>query len=146
VLVELPTERRTQFIVSGGHAPVAEVRRILPEMTVVSRRLLEACLTRYIGYGWTGLVPETCRNLAVLVPINVAPWLWGWPNRFLDRMEAVNASVFVIGPYHGNGFSTGIDTPEDLARLPESYSGGIWTNRIEWIGPTLKPDGSPLKD
>jgi glycerophosphoryl diester phosphodiesterase len=91
-----------------------------------------------MGYGWTGLMPEACRNTIVLVPINVAPWLWGFPDRFLDRMRAVNAEVFVVGPYGGRDFSTGIDTAEDLARLPPGYSGGIWTDEIETLGRALK--------
>ncbi|MBA2674729.1 hypothetical protein [Ramlibacter sp.] len=76
--------------------------------------------------------------MMVLVPSNVAPWLGGWPDRFLDRMEAAGSSVFVLGPYHGGGFSTGIDSAADLARLPPRYSGGIWTNEIAEIGPALK--------
>jgi glycerophosphoryl diester phosphodiesterase len=79
------------------------------------------------------LVPQACKNAMVLVPINVAPFLWGWPDRFLNRMAAANGEVFVLGPYRGGEFSTGIDTPEQLARLPEGYSGGIWTNEIETI-------------
>jgi glycerophosphoryl diester phosphodiesterase len=48
-------------------------------------------------------------------------------------MEATNSEVFVLGPYHGGEFSTGIDTPELFDRLPANYSGGIWTNEIETI-------------
>jgi glycerophosphoryl diester phosphodiesterase len=41
----------------------------------------------------------------------------------------------VLGPYRGGEFSTGIDTPEQFGRLPQNYSGGIWTNEIEAIAP-----------
>jgi glycerophosphoryl diester phosphodiesterase len=78
-------------------------------------------------------VPEACRNTVVYVPINIAPWLWGWPDRFLSRMESARSSVFVIGPYHGGEFSSGVDTAKDLAQLPIGYSGGIMTNDIENI-------------
>jgi glycerophosphoryl diester phosphodiesterase len=71
------------------------------------------------------------------VPINLAPWLWGWPNRFLARMTSAQSSIFVIGPYHGGEFSTGIDTPDELARLPAGYGGGIMTNDIETIAKAL---------
>lgn len=37
--------------------------------------------------------------------------------------------MVAVGPY-GGGFTSGIDTPEDLARLPEKHAGGIWTNEI----------------
>jgi glycerophosphoryl diester phosphodiesterase len=44
----------------------------------------------------------------------------------------------VLGPYRGGEFSSGIDTPEQLARLPQNYSGGIWTNEIETIAPLVR--------
>ena len=59
----------------------------------------------------------------------------GWPDRFLNRMKAANSEVFVLGPYRGGEISTGIDTPEHFARLPQNYSGGIWTKEIEAIAP-----------
>jgi glycerophosphoryl diester phosphodiesterase len=77
--------------------------------------------------------------MAVLVPINIAPWLWGWPDRFLERMGQANSEVFALGPYGGGEFSTGVDTREDLARLPANYSGGVWTNEVELVAGALKP-------
>ncbi len=140
MLARLSPERRAHLIVYGGDEPVAEVKRLLPDMKNVYRATLKTCLSRYAAYGWAGIVPQACRNMAILVPVNIAPWLWGWPNRFLDRMDGVNSSVFVLGPYHGGEFSTVIDTPDDLKRLPDGFSGGIWTNEIEAISKALKPD------
>lgn len=82
--------------------------------------------------------PDDCRSTLLLVPINVAPWLWGWPNRFLNRMNSVGSAVFVVGPYHGGDFSSGIDRMEDLSRLPEGYHGGVLTNEVETIAPMLR--------
>ena len=48
-------------------------------------------------------------------------------------MKAANSEVFVLDPYFGGEFSTGIDTPEQFARLQQNYSGGIWTKEIETI-------------
>jgi glycerophosphoryl diester phosphodiesterase len=136
-LGRLPVGRRAQLLVSGGQEPIAELRRQLPEVRTVSRGSLKACLMRYIAVGWTGYVPVSCHNMAVLVPINIAPLLWGWPGRFLSRMSSVNSEVLVIGRYHGGEFSEGIDTAADLARLPPGYSGGIWTNQIDEIARAL---------
>ncbi|PPQ18138.1 glycerophosphodiester phosphodiesterase [Bradyrhizobium sp. AC87j1] len=133
VLNALPAERRRTVMVYGGDEPIDAIRRLTPDVRTISRAAIRSCLIRYIGYGWTGLVPAACRNAMVLVPINAAPWLWGWPDRFLARMNGVNSAVFVLGPYSGGEFSTGIDTPEAFARLPQGYSGGIWTNEIEAI-------------
>nr|WP_249806952.1 glycerophosphodiester phosphodiesterase family protein [Bradyrhizobium sp. 1] len=133
VLNALPAERRRMIMIYGGDEPIEVLRRLAPDVRTISRAAIRSCLMRYIGYGWTGLVPADCRNAMVLVPINVAPWLWGWPDRFLNRMADANSAVFVLGPYTGGEFSTGIDTPELFARLPHRYSGGIWTNEIETI-------------
>ncbi len=133
LLNKLPAERRRSIMVYGGDEPIDMIRRQASDIRTISRATIRSCLIRYIGYGWTGLVPEACRNAMVLVPVNVAPWLWGWPDRFLNRMTEANSAVFVLGPYSGGEFSTGIDTPELFARLPQGYSGGIWTNEIETI-------------
>jgi glycerophosphoryl diester phosphodiesterase len=135
VLSKLPSERRAQLMVYGGDEPVDVVRKRLPEIKTISRTTIKGCLLGYIGYGWSGLVPKACHNAMLMLPINVAPWMWGWPDRFLNRMKAANSEVFVLGPYGGGGFSTGIDTPEQFVRLPQNYAGGIWTNEIEIIAP-----------
>ncbi|MCA6113557.1 glycerophosphodiester phosphodiesterase [Bradyrhizobium sp. WSM 1738] len=135
VLSKLPAERRAQIMVYGGDEPVEIVRSRLPEIRTISRAAIKSCLVSYIGYGWSGVVPKACHNAMVMLPINVAPWLWGWPDRLLNRMKAANSEVFVLGPYRGGGFSSGIDTTEQFARLPQNYSGGIWTNEIEAIAP-----------
>jgi glycerophosphoryl diester phosphodiesterase len=138
VLNRLPAERRAQIMVYGGDEPIEVVRTRLPDVRTISRSSIKSCLLGYIGYGWSGVVPKACRNAMVMLPINVAPWMWGWPDRFLNRMKAANSEVFVLGPYRGGEFSTGIDTPEQFARLPQNYSGGIWTNEIETIAPLVR--------
>jgi len=137
VLDKLPAERRAQIMVYGGDEPVEIVRTRLPDVRTISRSAIKSCLLGYIGYGWSGVVPKACSKAVVMLPINVAPWMWGWPDRFLNRMKAANSEVFVLGPYRGGEFSTGIDAPEQFARLPQNYSGGIWTNEIEAIAPLV---------
>ncbi len=138
VLNGLTAERRAQIMVYGGDEPVEVVRKLVPDTRTISRAAIKSCLMGYIGYGWSGIVPKACGNAMVLVPVNFSPWLWGWPDRFLNRMRIANSEVFVLGPYRGGGFSTGIDTPDQLARLPQNYSGGIWTNEIETIAPLAR--------
>ncbi|WP_217649406.1 hypothetical protein [Polaromonas sp. YR568] len=43
----------------------------------------------------------------------------------------------IIGPYRGGGFSTGIDSAADVARLPPGWSGGVWTNELEAVAAAL---------
>lgn len=134
----LSPQQRSLIMVYGGDEPVAELKRLAPDVRTASRGSLKACLLRYIALGWSGVVPEPCRNAMVLVPINVAPWLWGWPDRFLNRMQAAGSEVYVLGPYRGGEFSTGIDNWETLMLLPKTYSGGIWTNEIETIAKAIR--------
>jgi glycerophosphoryl diester phosphodiesterase len=133
VLNGLSSRHRSQIMVYGGDEPIEVIRQLAPDIRTISRATIKSCLLRYIGYGWTGVVPQACKGAMVLVPINVAPWLWGWPDRFMNRMQAANSVVFVLGPYSGGEFSTGIDTADLFERLPAYYSGGIWTNEIEAI-------------
>ena len=95
------------------------------------------CLVRYIAYGWSGIVPETCANSVIFLPTNVRPWIWGWPNRFMDRVESKGSSVIVMGPLGGPDFPAGLDAPEDVLGLPKDFNGGIWTNEVELIKSSL---------
>lgn len=82
----------------GGDRPIAVLRTAVPGLKTMSRASLKGCLLRYIAYGWTGAMPEECRSSVVYAPINVAPWLWGWSNRFLNRMESAASTVFASVP------------------------------------------------
>ena len=139
VLNALPPQRRATLLVYGGDNPIATLRAQAPDITAMSRASLKTCLLRYLGTGWTGMAPDACRSMVVFVPINIAPWLWGWPNSFLARMEAVGSPVFVLGDYRGGEHSTGIDSKADIERLPAGYAGGVFTNEIEAVAAALKP-------
>jgi glycerophosphoryl diester phosphodiesterase len=134
----LPQERRATLMAFGGDRPIAALRSAVPGLKTMSRASLKGCLLRYIVYGWTGAMPDECRSTLVYVPINVAPWLWGWPDRFLNRMDSAGSTTFVIGPYHGGDFSIGMDSVEELSRLPRHYSGGLLTNEIEMVASWLR--------
>jgi glycerophosphoryl diester phosphodiesterase len=86
-----------------------------------------------MAYGWIGIAPASCRNSSLFIPINIAPWLWGWPDKFMTRMTAAGSSVVAMGPYPAREISPGLDTRELLGRLPSGYSGGIWTNELDLV-------------
>lgn len=132
----LPGQLRL-LAVYGGERPIEIVRQRIPQLTTMHGSGLKQCLLRYIALGWTGYVPAACQRSLILVPINYAPWLWGWPDRFLARMQHASSEVYVIGPWRGGEFSSGIDDVQQLDRLPRRFSGGIWTNRIDRIAPAL---------
>lgn len=143
-LAQLPPDRLALIMVYGGSRPVEALRRRLPQLPTMSRARLERCLLGYIALGWSGYVPSACRRSVILVPVNVAPWLWGWPRRFLARMQGAATHVFVAGPWEGEAFSHGVDEASDFLALPKGFSGGIWTNRIDRIAPLVSADGHNL--
>jgi glycerophosphoryl diester phosphodiesterase len=135
-LQSLPPVQLRRLMVYGGALPVAEGRAKL-DIATMSGTTLKRCLIRYFLLGWSGYLPADCERSLLLVPANYAPWLWGWPNRFLDRMSDHRSASFVIGRHDGEDFSKGIDRTEDLTLLPKGYAGGIWTNRIDRIAPAI---------
>lgn len=131
-LGELPLERRNALTVFGREEVLVAFRANLPEIPAFSLQSIQSCLVPYIAYGWTGIVPPACHDAPVYVPINVAPFLWGWPNLFMDRLEAGGSTIVAVGSFPG-GISPGVDTLEDLSRLPDDYNGGIWTNDVRLV-------------
>lgn len=132
-LAGLPENRLNQLAVYGGNQPISVLQKTMPSLRAMSMATLKKSLLSYIAFGWTGFIPPACRNTELHIPLKYAPYLWGWPNRFLNRMDSVNTRVILVS---GSGeFSEGFDTVEDTKKLPVNYNGGIWTNRIDIIGP-----------
>lgn len=138
-LLQLPPEQLARLMSYGGDRPMAELRKRIPGMLTTSRRSVVACGTRYLALGWADHVPEACRNTIMMIPVNMGFIVWGWPNRFFERMNDAGTQVYVTGPYGpGEVGTSGIDSDDDIARLPDDFSGGIWTNRIDRIGPRFR--------
>jgi glycerophosphoryl diester phosphodiesterase len=87
---------------------------------------------RYIALDEMGYVPDSCRNSVIFVPVDIAPWLWGWPGRLLWRMHDAGTSVFAVDDYKADG-ANGLNDSADLRKLPKGYSGGIWTDQIDAV-------------
>ena len=133
-----PEAKDATFGVYGGAEPTQAAEAVVTGLKGFDKASLKACLIPYEAYGWTGILPDACRNTLVALPIDYAPYVWGWPNRFMQRMRDADTDVILVGPYGGGGFTAGIDTPELAAKIPEGFDGYVWTNKIETIGPLLK--------
>jgi len=97
---------------------------------------MKSCMLPYIAVGWTGYVPAACQNTQIHISETYASWMWGWPDKFIKRLENVDTRVFIVAG--DGGWSEGFDTAEDVKRLPSNYSGGVWTNRIDVVAPILQ--------
>lgn len=128
-----------------GAEPADRMRELLPEARTNGRRQLMDCAKSYMLTGWFGRVSDVCRNRIVFVPTNYGWVAWGWPNRFLQRMRAVNTEVVLVAPLNrreraGVG---GIDDAETFASIPRGWRGGVATDRIEVIGPLAEEQRAP---
>ncbi len=134
-MLDGPDIRGRLFGFYGGGPPTRTAVEATPGLRGFDRASLETCLIRYVALGWSGYVPRSCRDTIILVPLNYAGLLWGWPHRFTRRLGAVGTDVVLVGPYDGSGFTSGIDNKEQVRQVPEAFDGYVWTNRIELIGP-----------
>ncbi len=117
---------------------VARARQLLPKAWVFSTESAKACTNAYALRGWLGLTPEECRGGTLMIPLNRQWAFAGWPNRLMARMTAVGSRVVVIGPLDGPG-DTGLDLPEQIGDVPASFTGYLWVEDIQTIGPALRP-------
>ena len=133
-----PEWRDRIWAVYGGNEPTERAVQLIKDMKGISTRGAMHCLLRYLALGWSGYVPEACHNTYMMLPSNVTWLMWGWPNRLHARLQAAGSGTILLGPYaKGDPGTSGIDTVEQLERVPRNYDGYVWTNKIETIGPAL---------
>jgi glycerophosphoryl diester phosphodiesterase len=135
-LAKLPKGRTNNLSVYGGDEPIAALKKAQPDLRVMSMATLKSCLLPYIAVGWTGIIPSACEKTQLHLPEKYAPYIWGFPGKFLSRMEKADTRVILVAG--DGGWSEGFDTKQDMKRLPEKYTGGIWTNRIDVIAPLIE--------
>lgn len=130
-LKEMDEERLSQITVYGDNIPIEYLKEQNQNIRAMSKSIMKKALIKYELLGWTGYVPPSLKNMYVCLPLKYAKLLWGWPNKFIERMEKVNTKVVIV---EGDGkWSEGFDDKESLAKIPNGFSGYIWTNRIDRI-------------
>ena len=121
----------------GAPGPVERMRTIYPAAWAWSKESAKACTKDYVKFGWTSIVPESCRNGILIVPLNRQLAFWGWPNRTIQRMDKVGARVLIVGPY-GDDLPMGLTLPEQLGQIPSTFKGYVWVDDIWTVGPALR--------
>lgn len=129
--------RGSVFGVYGGFEPTRAATGLIQGLRGYDRQSLKACILRYAALGWSGYVPQACRQTLLALPVNIARWMWGWPHRFVSRMQAHGTEVILLGPWSG-GASAGIDAEAELDLVPEHFAGVVWTNHTETLARTIK--------
>jgi glycerophosphoryl diester phosphodiesterase len=124
----------------GRQAPVRRLAVLRPQAHTWTDRGTFGCAAGYLAVGWTGYVPKPCRRAVIIVPTNLRGLMWGWPNRFLERMRRNDVHVLMIGDMTrlpSADFSR-LDSVDELHELPAGFDGAIWTDHIERIGPAAQ--------
>lgn len=117
----------TYSFYGGGEAVLARIRRYSPRSwTFLARR----CTLTYAAIGWSGIIPEACRNAALGIPLKYRWLMWGWPNRLAERAQRVGAKVIIWGDITTRGESIGVDRPDQMKFIPRGYPGYIWVEDI----------------
>lgn len=95
------------------------------------KKAAESCLKQYILKGWMGIFPKECKNISFMVPthmkksgIPVTKLIWGWPDKFVERVHANNSKVYAFG----------INSREELDKIAGAEFDGIVSSKIETIG------------
>lgn len=124
--------RTATFGVYGGSEPTERSMARVAGLPGYSVRSAKSCLLNYLLLGWSGYVPDSCRKTLVPVPANYALLLWGWPERFYNRIRAAGSDVVLLGPFEaGDTGSAGIDDSQAWDLVPDRFPGFVWTNVIE---------------
>ena len=126
-----------KYVFYGQPAVTSRLKQLVPGARTFFKDEIRACLTDYVKFGWTSYVPDSCRNKVIAVPINYQWAIWGWPKRFLARMDKVGTSVILMGPYE-KGHIGGLDRPEQLARVPRDFRGYLWIEDFYTVGRALE--------
>ncbi len=112
----------------------AHARAAAPGIWAFDLESARLCHSDYTWRGWTGLVPASCKERTVLVPLDAQWSTWGWPNRFAARMGDAKARMILTGPAK----SGGIAAVEQIPEIPRDYKGALWVEDISAIGPALR--------
>lgn len=130
-LSRMTKDQLSLITVYGDDDGIDYLREQSPDLRLLSMRMMKKALLKYELLGFTGYIPKELHNMELHLPLKYAKFLWGWPNKFVKRMESVNTRVLIV---LGDGkWSEGFDTEESLEAIPKGYKGYIWTNRIDKV-------------
>lgn len=130
------TPDRNVFI--GSDAAIKEIREAQPKARAFSISGAQACTSEYRLSGLWGKVPDSCKGGVMLLTLgDLGFTLWGWPNRFLERMKAADVQVIVAQDIDGRQIK-GLTDVHQYGDIAHSYNGWIWIDKIEELGPALR--------
>ncbi|MEL7446618.1 MAG: glycerophosphodiester phosphodiesterase family protein [Pseudomonadota bacterium] len=130
-----PVEKEDGFY--GPAAPVARIKDLFPQAWAFDLEGAQQCSSDYVMMAWIGVMPDSCTNGTMLIPVDGQFFYWGFPNRLIERMEAVGGRVIITGPDVPGQPISGLNLPEQLTDIPDTYNGYVWIEDTLNIVPYL---------
>lgn len=115
------------WAVYGGSAPV-EAYASSTGTRGFTAASIAACLVGYLAAADSDVMVEACEDTVVVVPLDIASGLVGWPDAFVQSMARHRTPVIVSGA--GLATITAIDTKAELDLVPENLDVYVWTDRV----------------
>ncbi len=132
----IPQNERAIFF-GGARAlqSLRENRTNPPPLDILAAR---RCVADYRTVGMTGRLPRACLDgWALLTLDDLGFTLWGWPNRFLDRMAKADVRVIIAQSVEGDRIK-GLTDVRQYGEIANGFNGYIWIDKIEELGPALR--------
>ena len=120
----------------GDPAVLARIKALVPNAWTFTADSGRACRDDYFRVGWTGYVPASCRDTTLLIPLDEQWALWGWPNRFQQRMAGAGTRLVILAAAPAPGL-VGLDRPEQLGELPRDFRGHVLIEDFYALGRAL---------
>ena len=121
----------------GDPAVIARLKNLAPKAWTFDAAGLGACLDAYVPIGWTGFVPESCRDTTVGVPTGTGWTVWGWPYRFFARIAGADSRVLMYRGVEGREIP-GLDKAEQLEEVPRHFKGHLFIEDFHNVGRALQ--------
>lgn len=121
----------------GAKGPVERMRQMFPGAWTWTTDEIKACTKDYAWMGWLGIMPDSCRQRTLLVPLDYQWVMAGWPNRTIARMEAAGTRILITGPMDKDRSGRGLTRGAQLGEIPSSYNGYVMVEDIRQVGPAL---------
>lgn len=140
-ILELLTNRvpdavaRSIFLLpESDRATFAKANPNVRSFSIASAR---KCAADYRG-SLLGSVPKSCVNGVMLLTLDELGFtLWGWPNRFLERMAKTKTTV-IIAQDVTDGKIKGLTDVRQYGEIAQGFDGYIWVDKIDELGPALR--------
>ncbi len=133
-LHNIPNAGKGRLYVYGKGAGIDLFASLNKDIVTLSKQQAKSCLQSYILFGWSGHISGACHHKLVPIPANYQWLIWGWPDRFEQRLKKVGSRALFMGAHRKGKADSGIDDVESFKSIPVGFSGIVFTNRIDLIG------------